>query len=149
MAQFTLTTTDTVPRSTALTGTITAGAGSITVEGSGTAFLTEINGGDWIYDAANGQIRKVDYVKTDTELILKSGFATAISGGSASITKGSTRQISIAASGGNIAITDQYDNASTILDGSSLTPEANRLHNVDPIIVAATSAASAYCSITE
>lgn len=148
MAQFTLTATDTVPRSSSLTGTVTSYTTSRVIEGSGTKFLSEVNGADWIYDSSNGEIRQVDYVVSDTEIILVTPFATGFTGASVKVAKGDKRQISIAAKGGDITIIDGEDNTSAITDGSSLTPEANTHKRVNPIIVQATSAASAYCSTT-
>jgi len=148
MAQFTLTATDTVPRSSSVTGTVTSYANSKTVTGSGTSFLTEVMGGNWLYDTSGNQIKQVDYVVSDTELVLKSAFATPLSGATVKLTRGDMRQISIAASGGDITIVDGQDNTSTIKDNSSLTPEMDIKRKVDPIIVQATSAASAFCSTT-
>jgi hypothetical protein len=148
MAQFTLTATDTVPRSSSLTGTVTAFTTSRVIEGSGTKFLSEVSGADWIYDSSNGEIRQVDYVVSDTEINLMTAFATGFTGASVKVAKGNKRQISIGAKGGDITIIDGEDNTSAIVDGSSLTPEGNKYKRVNPIIVQATSAATAYCSTT-
>lgn len=148
MAQFTLTSTDTVPRSSSVTGTVTTHANSKTITGSGTSFLTEVMGGQWLYDSSNGQLRQVDYIVSDTELVLKSAFATPLSGATIKLVDGGSRQISVAAIGGDITMKDSLGNSSTIKENISLTPEADQRKAVNPIIVQATSAASAFCSTT-
>lgn len=57
---------------TALTGTPTITNGSAAVTGSGTAFLTEVNIGDRIYETADGQVfaTKVSAIASDTALTL-------------------------------------------------------------------------------
>lgn len=148
MAQFTLTSEDTVPRSSTVTGTITAFTESRVITGASTTFLAEVNGGDFIVDFTNNQLREVEYVKTNTEIVLKSAFGTALSGATVKVAKGDKLQISVAASGGNVAIIDSEDNTSAIVDGSSLTPQAGSKNRVKPFIVQATTAASAYCTTT-
>lgn len=88
--QRTYTTIDSCPvLSTALTGTISADAGSRFVVGSGTLFLSEIS------DEALGEpskplgclcqmtdfeIREIEKINSDTSLVLKTGFTAAQSG---------------------------------------------------------------------
>jgi len=148
MPQITLTSTDTLPLSRTVTGTVTANTTNKIVTGTGTAFLADIGGGDYLYDATNDQLRKVNYVNSDTELILYAPFTVALTGATVKTTKGNARQISVAASGGDIVIVDSYGNTSAIKDGSSLTPEPLGLRGVEPFIVKATSAATAYTTIT-
>jgi len=148
MPQITLTNTDTLPLSEAVTGTVTANTTNKVVTGTDTTFLADVKSGYYLYDATNDQLRKVNYVNSDTELILYKPFATALTDATVKVTKGNARQISVAASGGDIVIVDSYDNTSAIKDGSSLTPEPLGLRGVEPFIVKATSAATAYTTIT-
>lgn len=148
MPQITLTATDTLPKSRSLTGTVTANTTSVVVQGTSTEFLAEIKAGDFLYDATNDQLRRINYVNSDTELVLYSPFDTALTAATVKATKGNARQISVAASGGDIVIVDGYGNTSAIKDGSSLTPAPLGLRGVEPIIVKATSAATAYATVT-
>lgn len=140
-------TTDTVPRSTTLTGTLTASTISRVVEGSGTAFLSEIRAGDYLFDENNPQIIEVDWVKSDTELWLKTPVATAIAG-SAKATIGSKRQISVIASGDTITTVDADGNSGEIPAGLSINPqEEDTVRGTQPIILTVGSAASAICLV--
>lgn len=64
----------TIPISTPKAGTIIAQGKN--VRGSGTTFLTDVRAGDYLH--ANDVVREVDYVVSDTLLVLKSGFPTDI-----------------------------------------------------------------------
>ena len=68
---------DTVPRSTVGTGTIiTSGR---TVSGAGTAFLSELKVGSWIFDATiNNEIRKVLSIGSDTICYIDEAFTVDI-----------------------------------------------------------------------
>lgn len=148
MAQFTLTATDTAPKGVLATGSATSYTTSRVIEGSGTSWLGDVDGGDFLHDRTNDQIRQVDYVVSDTEIILKEAFATAINNTQVYVVKGDAKQISVAANGGDIAIKDKNDNTSTIYDGSSLTPTPDIRDAVAPFIIKATTAASAVCTTT-
>ena len=69
-----------VPRSLDGTGTITAGAGNKIVTGSGTSFTTELQGGGWLVDLTNEEVRQIEFVNSDTEVQLYSGFTNALAG---------------------------------------------------------------------
>jgi len=60
------TTKDTIPASTALTGTVTTSG--IYVKGSSTLFKTQLQKGSWIYDAAQNEVRKVVSVNGDSDI---------------------------------------------------------------------------------
>lgn len=148
MPQITLTSTDTVPKSGAVTGTVTCAANSIVVTGSGTLFLAEVKGSDWIYDTANGEIRQVEMVNSDTELVLTEGFTNAQASATVKVSKGDTRGITVEADGGAIATTDSEDNTGAIPSGSKLVLLPNTHKRVDPIILNFTAPTEAHCSIT-
>lgn len=148
MAQFVLTSTDTAPVGVLLTGSATSDPNSKVIAGSGSSWLGEVDGGDYLHDRVGDQIRRVEYVVSDTEIILSQAFAAAVSNTQLYVVKGDARQISVAAEGGNISIVDTQDNDSVIVDGSSLTPAPNIHGAVEPFIIKATSAASAYCTTT-
>lgn len=140
-------TTDTVPQSTTLTGTLTAATNSRVVTGTNTLFLSELQTGDVLFDENNPQIRVVDWVASDTEVWLKTPVATAIAG-SAKAAKGDKRQISVIASGATITTVDVDGNAGEIPAGLSINPEADPIKATQPIILTVGSAASAICLVT-
>lgn len=69
-----------------LTGTVSATSGSATVTGSGTAFLTELAVGDIVIvpidasGAANGDLRRVTNIATNTSLTIDAVATTTVSG---------------------------------------------------------------------
>jgi hypothetical protein len=128
-------TTDTLPRSQTLTGTITAGAGSKELVGTSTLFTSELRRGDWIFDTANTAIRQVERIDSDTVLWLKEGFADAQSGDTMKRVVTNARQISGAADGGDVTITFSSDDTLTVRDGNSFTPQAQENGLVQPFIV--------------
>lgn len=71
---------DTFPQSTALTGTISAVNNDTLIIGSGTAFTTELQVGEYIYIAAQSAFRQIRAINSDTELVVKSAFPSAVSG---------------------------------------------------------------------
>lgn len=148
MAQFVLISEDTAPKSTTVTGTVTSYAGSRVIEGSGTTFLADFSGGDYVVNFTTNELRKIDFVVSNTEIVLVTAFGTAFAAATVKATKGDSRQISVAAEGANIPIIDVNDNTTAIVDGSSLTPAASNRHAVAPFIIQATTAASAYCTTT-
>lgn len=90
----TVTTKRTIPdQQTALTGTVSAVAGAVTVVGVGTIFQTEIGSGisqvqapskvaqnGFLVDLTNSELRRVSQVIDDTTLLLESGFTNALAG---------------------------------------------------------------------
>lgn len=78
---FVLTAKDTVPKSTAGTGTISTNGGGDNqyIQGSGTSFLTELNRGAWIWDTDNDELRKVKEIISDTELVIFGSFTNTFS----------------------------------------------------------------------
>lgn len=77
---------DSFPRSSALTGTVSSVNIGKKLVGTGTAFLTEVKKGDWIYVKAQNAFRKVEWVYDDTNLSIESPFAVALSGASIHVT---------------------------------------------------------------
>lgn len=81
---------DTCPiLSTALTGTVSAGAGSRFIVGSGTLFLSEISNENLgqsskqlgcLVNLSDYEIREIESIHSDTNLTLKRGFTAAQSG---------------------------------------------------------------------
>lgn len=125
---------DTVPASSAITGTVSCSANSIRLTGSGTAFLSEIRRGDAIFDDANDEIRMVATVQSNTELILERGFTNALSGATVKLSKFGSQHIAVRASG-DVTIIDKYDNSATLLNGDSLNIPVQPNGLVQPIIV--------------
>ena len=70
---------DTFPQSTTVTGTITK-ANATMIVGTGTAFSTEFQVGEWIYVAGITEIQQIELIVSDTELYLKEQFSGAVSG---------------------------------------------------------------------
>lgn len=143
--QYNQTSTDTVPAATAITGSATAAVNSRVITGSGTSFLSQVKAGDYIVDFAVPQLREVDFVVSDTEIILKTAFGTAISNAAVSVASGGFRQASVRASGGDITTVDEEDNTGSILDGDVITPLVKTNGGVAPFVVQATTAATAKC----
>lgn len=71
---------DTFPQSTTLTGTITAVNNNTLIKGTGTAFETELQAGEWIYIEAQSAFRQIRAINSNTELVLWSAFPAAVSG---------------------------------------------------------------------
>ena len=86
---------ETFPQSSALTGTISSVNDGTLIIGVGTLFLTELSRGEWIYVAAETEIRQVREVMSDTELILEREFTNTLSGATPRLTPRQTyREIS-------------------------------------------------------
>lgn len=61
---------DTFPASTALTGTVSNGYRNDSLIGTGTAFTTECQEGDWFYVDAHDVLAKIINIVSDTEMRL-------------------------------------------------------------------------------
>jgi len=122
-----------VPAATAITGTVTATAGVRVLTGTGTLFASEIKAGDGLFDDVNNEIRIVDWVRDNTELWLRTGFPDALSGATVTVSSGSSSEISVRASG-NCTIIDSSSNSTTLLDGDSFNPKAQKNQSVEPFI---------------
>lgn len=70
---------DTFPQSTTVSGTITK-ANATMIVGTGTAFSTEFQVGEWIYVAGITEIQQIELIVSDTVLYLKEQFSGAVSG---------------------------------------------------------------------
>jgi hypothetical protein len=69
---------DTIPRSVlATSGTIDSVNDNRLIIGTGTVFLTDFVGGDWMFVAAKSEVRQIERVESDTELYLKEPFTGA------------------------------------------------------------------------
>lgn len=78
MRYYIVTTDDLVPASTTWTGTVSTNG--TTVTGSGTAFLTEIQRGAWLWNKAQHEVRRVVDIVSDTEMIIDRAFSAELSG---------------------------------------------------------------------
>ena len=131
-------TTETLPVSSSLTGTVSSAADSKMLVGTNTLFLTELRVGDYVYDNTNTELREVESIQSNTELRLKVGFTNALSGATVKRVVNNATQITGAASGGDVTITKpNTDNTLTIRDGNSYTPQAKRNQIVEAFIVTA------------
>jgi len=85
----TLTSQDSIPQASSGTGTLTSAGNGQQIVGSGTAFLTELNIGDWIYIKGQNEFQKVEVITSDTELYLAEAFTIALAGSTFHITASS------------------------------------------------------------
>ena len=134
---------DTVPLSSSLTGTVSCAADSKLVTGSSTAFKSELRRGDYLYDNTNGEIRRVDIIKSDTELYLFDGFTNLLSGATIKRVVVNSRQYSITAEDGNVTITYEDDTTLQLSQDNSNTPQAQENGIVKPVLVTAGSGVNA------
>lgn len=128
-------TTDTLPRSQTLTGTVTSAANSRELVGTSTLFLTQLRRGDYIYDTVNTAIRQVERIDSDTVLWLKGGFTDAQAGSTMKRVVTNARQITGVANGGDVTVTNVNEDTLTVRDGNSFTPQAQENGIVQPFIV--------------
>jgi hypothetical protein len=137
----TLTSQDSIPQASSGTGTLTSAGNGQQIVGSGTAFLTELNIGDWIYIKAQNEFQKVEVITSDTELYLTEAFTVALSGSAFHITASSRyTEISFLVTGA----------ANVTADGITFTPGTAQTYSkasatgsfarefVDPIDINAT-----------
>lgn len=139
---------DTVPASSAVTGTWTAGANVKRLVGTSTLALSELRRGDALFDDTNDQIRIIADVQDNTNVILEKGFTNALSGATLKLSKFGSRQISVRASG-DVTIIDKYDNSTLLLDGDSFTPKAKKNGQVEQFIVDPGASGTAKVEIVE
>ena len=132
----------TVPLSTAGTGTITTSG--IGVVGSGTSFTTELSKGAWIFNDTD-EIRRVNYVESDTVAYLEDAFSSEFSADAFSYIKSNKSQcksISVAVPLGEANATI---NGGDLVAGRPVTNEKTGNSNngsrdfVNPVIIDATS----------
>lgn len=71
---YTMSSTDTVPESTALTGTISIVQDALAVTATGGAFLSEVQINDYLYDVTNGEVRRVTRVYDDNKVAIDRPF---------------------------------------------------------------------------
>lgn len=70
-----------VPAAISGTGTLTTNvANTKVITGTGTLFLTELKIDDFIYDAAQNQVRKVTAISSNTTLFIDEAFTTPLAG---------------------------------------------------------------------
>lgn len=81
-----LTSQDSIPLSTAGTGTITSVNNKRKIVGVGTLFTTEVEIDEYIYIIAQAEFRKVVSIESDTELTLDIKFTTDLTGSAYKIT---------------------------------------------------------------
>ncbi len=74
-----ITTNTTLPLPVSISGTfVTSGT---TVTGTGTKFTSECVVGDWIFNAATYEVRRIDFIVSDTLLAIESAFTSDIGSG--------------------------------------------------------------------
>lgn len=123
-------TIDTVPAaSSALTGTISSAGVQIT--GSGTAFLTELQVGDFIFEyTTNKEVRQIASISSDTELSLTSEFTSTVSNKAYKRTRGTVyNRIEFEVAGANATI----NNVAAATGQKGVFENSNR--RLDPIVV--------------
>lgn len=67
---------DTFPASVPVSGTVSVGSRKDLIKGTSTAFLTDYQTGDYIYDPTNDLLVQVDNIVSDTEMYLKEEIGT-------------------------------------------------------------------------
>lgn len=135
------TTLDTFPKSSLLTGTVSAGAGSVYITGTGTLFLSEIDGASYGY-LWNGtdEWREIEQVTDNTHISLLQGFTNALVGATVKWVPYSRAYsvsfLDVAGGGGKI-------DGVTLVDGESGTWDVNypTQPNIDPHIIDGSSGA--------
>jgi hypothetical protein len=143
-----LTTLDTLPLSSAATGTMSSDFTTKWVFGVGTAFESEFNDGDWIFDTTNNQIARIDRVISDTEIYLVDGFEIDVPAPIAfkKVEQSRAREISITNVGGSDTTIDGV----TFKAGLAKSWSEAMLYNgaqrdfVDPLIVDGATSACSY-----
>jgi hypothetical protein len=70
---------DTFPQSESITGTCSTMSRKDRIIGSGTLFTTELQPGDFLYDATNTEIRKIISIESATELTVDEEFSNTLS----------------------------------------------------------------------
>jgi hypothetical protein len=115
----TYTTKDTVPLSTAVTETMTTSGKIYTLS----AANTDLQAGDWVYDASQNETRQIDVVKSTTRGRLVEAFSANLS--TTTIRRIANPKLvkwSVAADYGGDAAVD----GETLKDGSSITEEVSQ-----------------------
>jgi hypothetical protein len=133
----------TVPAAAAITGTIqTFGIG---IKGTGTAFLTEMRVGDWLYNATTNEVRKINQVLNDDTAYINRVFASDLAALSQCITIKRNDAYNVK------SISLLVGSASAIVDGTETVPAGTGWESsksniapmsqqdvVDPIVLNAT-----------
>jgi len=103
---------DTIPLSSAQTGTVDSEG--IIVRGTATLFMTELKVGDYIFDAAQNEIRKVKAITDNTSLVLWNAFSVNMAA-VALVTTPASRitSLSIGVPPGSALAASIYNNAGT------------------------------------
>lgn len=131
---------DTVPASETLSGTWSAASGTKALTGTSGSALTQVQGGWWIYDPTNGEVRQIEKVTSDNYIVLKKAFSNVLSGATLKrVTSNGTRRFSVTAVGGDITMTDSYDDVVTLAESRVFNDEANYVRTGqglnDPFVV--------------
>lgn len=142
-------TSDTLPRSVALTGTVTCAADSKELRGTSTLFLEELRIGDTIYDNTNGEIRTVASIQSNTQLRLNLGFTNALSGATVKRVVNNSRQTTIESAGGVTTITFDNDDTMPLADGNTWTPKPKKNGIVECVLVTTDASAEATYDIVD
>ena len=129
-----------VPAYGTKTGTITTIANNRVVVGSSTLFNTEVFSGDWLVDLTNGEVRQVESINSNTELLLKTGFTNALSGVAVRVISSSNSKVQYMEikPAGTVAIDAvAYSSAETYTDGQ-MNPTGANQQFCKPVVLNAT-----------
>lgn len=143
----------TIPLSIAETGTITTVGQSVT--GVGTAFTTQFVEGDWLFVAAQSEIRQITRIISDTLMVIGLGFTVDISVGITPVKtpKSPFKVISVTNSGAAAGTLTTQDGIVSCAPGYGATWDKGARHQtgtydyVDPVVVNATGTQFTYTTL--
>lgn len=95
--QFGFPTQGTLPTARVLTGTYSSV--DVVVTGASSLFTTEIVEGDWLYSVANNELKRVQGIATNTDLILEEAFSANVTAETVQTCRTLYRTISISITG--------------------------------------------------
>lgn len=139
---------DTLPLSSAATGTMSSDNTTKWVFGVGTLFESEFVDGDWIFDTTNNQLARIDRVISDTEIYLKDAFDTNVPVAIPfkKVAQSRAREISVT----NIGGSDTTIDGATFKAGQNKSWQETMMYRgaqrdfVDPLIVDGSTSACSY-----
>lgn len=123
---------NTLPLSETKTGTITS-EGTI-IRGSSTKFLTQLSAG-FSYIFANGEVRKVTGVISDTKAVIETAFSSNVSGVALKTTQQEYSKVVVAISGSSI-VNPKINKSTISVTNANLIMESNiDGRGVEPLVV--------------
>lgn len=136
----------TIPVNATKTGTlVTAG---VKVIGTGTLFTTEAKVGDWIYVAAQNELRRIVSISDNLSLTIDNAFTTPLAGGVFVLTpKSDLKEITVIVGPGGAAVIDGVSvpaSSTWTFDKTQRERTSGPNDFIDPIIVDATGGTTAY-----